>query len=1065
MLHPKSTINNGAINYHSSNSSSDKRSLYGTGTMSRLGPLQKPPHECFDDIISEFQKDPLNVAVETVLSKSMNAPFVCLWVDIPIRNCLYSPTNKVFTSNEEGIIGFIFQSATIVCSNPMSAHPNYSEKCDSQLIPANSSVLLFPLTARDKTVQAIVQLARTPPQPPFDQKDVSTAKILFKKFRLFSSYLFSPRSAMKTALDLVELSTFPAIVRTLTDSLQNHFRCRKAEIWLHNPNKTQFFRFEPDREVPIQLEPVKSGIAGYCLQKCCSVIERSVRHHESYNEVSDGYHDEPILAQPYFDSENRIWTVVLRGRANPRYFRASDASELRAIIPFVIKSMCASMSPPQFEAQLDDFEQRLTALLEVAEILSGVLDIDVLIPTIMERACSLLNAERCSLFLVDPGKQQLVSRFQGGLDRSIRIPIGRGIVGHTATTGAIINIPDAYLDDRFDKTVDIKTGYRTKSILCVPIFNNRGEIAGVTEMINKIDERPFNDDDVKMLMAFNVFCGISLDNAKLYNASLDLTRQLRTFVGLSAALGHTDTIRNVLYQILENVSQIVNATRATLFLYDTSDRSFTLLINVGERVTHDDVFAQETIAGRTVRMFVGDQINSVVHQTTRNQATQEYEEIMGIENIHDDQGNNPNAFRGRITNFIERDAKLEEADVSKATEDVICDIPLFSSDQTPLGIIELESNSKILTEDIKLLDCFAVFAAVSIERSQLMDLATLGQSEMELKQWISDEERALIGQIPTKLLINDPKIYTVDFDAQAWDGAGHIKVLFSIFSRFELAKEFKITNEKLFKFITEIRDTYNKVPYHNWRHAVDVTQFVIYQLIWSGYDKVFSKFELFALIVASICHDANHDGFSNVYNVKAETPLGILFKNQSVMETHHCQTSIGVISKEECNIFSIFNPQEYSQMWTTIIKLILATDMARHFDLLKKFNQLYDDNELSLEDPEHRTLLMQMILKCGDISNVARPFELADKWCDVLCEEFFRQGDLEMANGMEYTSPLNDRSHLDKPKSQIGFYTFVCLPLFQATAKAVPKLEVNVKQVESNLAIWKARTEGQAKAS
>ena len=97
---------------------------------------------------------------------------------------------------------------------------------------------------------------------------------------------------------------------------------------------------------------------------------------------------------------------------------------------------------------------------------------------------------------------------------------------------------------------------------------------------------------------------------------------------------------------------------------------------------------------------------------------------------------------------------------------------------------------------------------------------------------------------------------------------------------------------------------------------------------------------------------------------------------------------------------------------------------------------------------------MQMLLKCGDISNVSRPFVLADKWCDVLCEEFFRQGDLEMANGMEYTSPLNDRSHLDKPKSQIGFYSFVCLPLFQATAKAIPPLICNVQQIESNLAVF-----------
>jgi hypothetical protein len=86
---------------------------------------------------------------------------------------------------------------------------------------------------------------------------------------------------------------------------------------------------------------------------------------------------------------------------------------------------------------------------------------------------------------------------------------------------------------------------------------------------------------------------------------------------------------------------------------------------------------------------------------------------------------------------------------------------------------------------------------------------------------------------------------------------------------------------------------------------------------------------------------------------------------------------------------------------------------------------------------------------------VSRPFDLADKWCDVLCEEFFRQGDLEMAQGMEYTSPLNDREHLDKPKSQIGFYTFVCLPLYETCARAAPALTCNCDQIKSNLAVWK----------
>jgi hypothetical protein len=217
--------------------------------------------------------------------------------------------------------------------------------------------------------------------------------------------------------------------------------------------------------------------------------------------------------------------------------------------------------------------------------------------------------------------------------------------------------------------------------------------------------------------------------------------------------------------------------------------------------------------------------------------------------------------------------------------------------------------------------------------------------------------------------------------------------------------------------------------------------------------------ELFGLIVSAVCHDANHDGFTNIYNEKAETPLGILFKNQSVMETHHCSVSIGVISQDETNIFSNLNGDEYKQMWTMMIALILSTDMAKHFPFLKEVAAVLDAGPLDMTNPRHRFYAMNLTLKCADLSHVARPFEIANKWCDVLCEEFFRQGELEATHGMEYTSPLSDRAHLDKPKSQIGFYTFVCLPLYQMAAKVMPELQANVEQVQSNLAVWKAAQE------
>ena len=1009
------------------------------------------PQVLFDDIIQRSKTEDIASAIENVLAGRFPGAMIIGWLYFMQKEVFYSPTYDTFTKPNTGILDFFKNYQQVYVVEKREESKFFDPETDAKIVNSDYASLFIPIVKKTGSPYGIIEISKPSGRPhSFSRNDVTFAQQIFKKFSIYSNFLSPTESVIKLSMKVSENDQFPHIVGKINAILEKHFKCRKADIWMNNSKKRLLFCFDPERETPILVEPMHAGVIGYCLTTCAPVHERSVRQHPNYNASHDGFYDEPVLALPYTDLENRCWAVVLRGRANPRYFTEIDVAELRTALPFVIQSLSASMSPPQFEAQLDDFEQRLTALLEVAEILSGTLDIDVLIPTIMDRACQLLKSERCSLFLVDTAKQELITRFHGGLDSEIRMPLKRGIVGHCATTGETINIEDAYLDRRFDKTVDLKTGYRTKSILCVPIYNNRGEIAGVTEMINKFEGLTFDADDVKMLMAFNVFCGISLDNAKLYSASLELTKQLRTFVDLSTALSHTDKIRNILTSILQNVIKSIECTRATIFHIDSATEVLTKLLSCGTECKYGTSFAKLALEKMETLTFSAEEINEITKKnTSSSKADSESSSKKG------------KSRQFRIASLIARNASV---DIQGGQTTIIgqelniCCTPMLNSENTPLGVLEIETNGKISNENIKLLDCFTVFAAISIERSQLMDLVKLGQGELEIKQNIDEDERKLCDRIPKKLLLHNETIYTLGFDAQIWDQQ-YISVLFNIFYKFKLPQEFNITNEKLYKFLSEIRDTYKKVPYHNWRHAVDVTQFVTYELLLSGCDKILTKFELLALLVSAVCHDANHDGFTNVYNVKAETPLGILFKNQSVMETHHCQVSIGIISKEDCNIFSSLNSQEYITMWQTMISLILSTDMARHFEILKQFNGLFDENKFTLNIREHRILLMQLLLKTADISNVSRPFEIANRWCDILCEEFFRQGDLEAAQGMEYTSDLNDKAHLDKPKSQIGFYTFVCLPLYQAVAKQCPQLEINVQQVKVNLAKWKKATE------
>jgi signal transduction histidine kinase len=144
------------------------------------------------------------------------------------------------------------------------------------------------------------------------------------------------------------------------------------------------------------------------------------------------------------------------------------------------------------------------------------LDLDALLRTISQTTSHLLQAERSSVFIVDQAKGELWSRVAEGLDnKEIRIPLTAGIAGLVATTGNPVRIRDAYTDPRFNPEVDKKTGYRTRSILCLPMRNPRGQVIGVFQVLNKRDGE-FTALDEQLLGSLSSQAAVAVENAKLY---------------------------------------------------------------------------------------------------------------------------------------------------------------------------------------------------------------------------------------------------------------------------------------------------------------------------------------------------------------------------------------------------------------------------------------------------------------------------------------------------------------------------------------------------------------------
>ncbi|MGA2623786.1 MAG: ATP-binding protein [Bacteroidota bacterium] len=159
--------------------------------------------------------------------------------------------------------------------------------------------------------------------------------------------------------------------------------------------------------------------------------------------------------------------------------------------------------------------EKMRKLIDASKSVNSSLDVDKLLGIILETATSALNADRGTVYLIDDVKQELWSKvLQGASMVEIRLPFGKGIAGHVAATGETINIPDAYADSRFNPEVDKKSGYKTTTILCMPMQNKDGKTIGVFQLLNK-KRGPFTKDDEELLGALSIHASIAVENAQL----------------------------------------------------------------------------------------------------------------------------------------------------------------------------------------------------------------------------------------------------------------------------------------------------------------------------------------------------------------------------------------------------------------------------------------------------------------------------------------------------------------------------------------------------------------------
>ena len=357
----------------------------------------------------------------------------------------------------------------------------------------------------------------------------------------------------------------------------------------------------------------------------------------------------------------------------------------RQLAPAAVERLLAEL-PDAGKAQLllriAGVARRNAALVDVANRVSDTLSLDILFTRLLEVVTESLDAERGSLFLHDADTGELFSRvMQGNAVGEVRFPVGQGIAGSVFSSGRGEIIPDAYADARFNRWVDTETGYRTRNLLCVPIRNNRNEIIGVTQALNK-RSGDFDSEDMQALEALASQAAAALENARLFERVERSQREEALLLDVVSLITSEIKLDPLLEKILTAATQLLGADRGSLFLYDAAKNELWSRVTGGEGSAVIRFPASAGIAGECF--------------TTGN--------CINIDDAYRDP---------RFNQAVDRDTGYR-------TRNILC-MPIATRGGNKVGVMEIlnKKEGAFTAGDQRRLEALCAQAAVSIENAQL----------------------------------------------------------------------------------------------------------------------------------------------------------------------------------------------------------------------------------------------------------------------------------------------------------------------------------------------------------
>uniref|UniRef100_A0A671U783 Phosphodiesterase n=1 Tax=Sparus aurata TaxID=8175 RepID=A0A671U783_SPAAU len=689
---------------------------------------------------------------------------------------------------------------------------------------------------------------------------------------------------------------------------------------------------------------------------------------------------------------------------------------------------------------------------------------------VAELATRLFNVNKDALFdecLVQP-------------DSEIVYPLDLGIVGHVATSKKMVNIPNVAESPHFSDFVDELTEYKTKNVIAIPIMNGKDMVA-VMMAINKLDGPHFTTKDEETLNKYLNFANLLLRVFHLsYLHNCETRRGQVLLWSASKVFEELTDIERQFHKALYTVRAFLNCDRYSVGLLDMTKTK------VGyHRYTAEIIFYKL--------------IDYILHgkediKVIPSPPADHWALISGLPTYVAETGlicNIMNASEDEFFNF-----QKEPLDDSGWTiKNVLC-MPIVNKKEEIVGVATFynRKDGKPFDEmDETLMESLTQFLGWSMLNPDTYDKMNKLENRKDIFQdmvmyhikcrkdeiqkvlrWGKEPdecEEEELEEILSEVLPNSKKseifeFHFCDFEHSELD---LVKCGIKMYYELKVVDKFHIPREALVRFMYSLSKGYRCITYHNWRHGFNVGQTMFTLLMTGDLKRYYTDLECMAMVTAGFCHDIDHRGTNNLYQLKSGNPLAKLH-GSSILERHHLETGKTLLRDDGLNIYQNLNRRQHDHVIHLMDIAIIATDLALYFksrtmfqkivDLSKTYESWNDWTKFMMLETTRKEIVMAMMMTACDLSAIAKPWEVQSKVALSVAAEFWEQGDLERTVLEQQPIPMMDRNKAaDLPKLQCGFIDFVCAFVYKEFSRFHVEITPMLDRLLNNRKEWNALKE------